>query len=500
MIRRVLIANRGEIAIRVIRACRVAGIESVAVYSDADRHAPHVLAADRASRIGTPPAVESYLNEGAVIDAARAQGADAVHPGYGFLSERAHFARAVEDAGLVFIGPSAEAIERLGSKTGARRLMTAAGVPVVPGEAPADQSDAALEAAVARVGLPALLKPAAGGGGIGMQVVRHASEVVAAVHQARREAAAAFGSSVLYVERLIERPRHVEVQIFADGHGHTVHLFERECSAQRRHQKVVEETPSPAVTPALRERLGAAAVTAARAVGYRNAGTVEFLLEGTGDDARFYFLEINTRLQVEHPITECVVGVDLVLAQLAVANGSSLPWEQHDLRQRGHALECRVYAEDPARGFLPQAGTLLRFHEPAGPGIRVDAGVVQGDDVTVHYDPLLAKLIVWGDTRAQSIARTAEALARFEILGLTTNLTFLRALLGHQAFTSGALDTSFIDRHLQDLVGAAPRLPQTAVAAAAWRAAVEDRGGRHQDAATTDRARDPFDAIRDWRG
>jgi 3-methylcrotonyl-CoA carboxylase alpha subunit len=495
--RRVLVANRGEIALRIVRACRVAGLESVAVYSDADAGAPHVLAADRAARIGPAPAVDSYLNVEALLHAAATHRADAVHPGYGFLSERSHFARAVETAGLIFIGPPATAIERLGSKTGARTLMQAAEVPVVPGETSADQSDAALMAAARRVGCPLLVKPAAGGGGIGMKAVRDLADLPAALAQARREATAAFGNGTLYVERLIERPRHVEVQVFGDRHGQLVHLFERECSAQRRHQKVVEETPCPAVTPALRARLGAAAVAAAAAAGYQNAGTVEFLLEGEGDDARFYFLEINTRLQVEHPITECVVGVDLVQAQFAVAAGAPLPWRQQDLDQRGHAIECRVYAEDPSRGFLPQAGALLRYREPAGPGIRVDAGVVEGGHVSVYYDPLLAKLIVWGATRPEAIARMREALSRFEILGLTTNLPFLSALVADEAFQAGQLDTGFIDRELPRL--AAPRpLPVEAVAAAAWRATQ----GSAAPAATATPAQqfDPFDTIRGWRG
>jgi acetyl/propionyl-CoA carboxylase alpha subunit len=500
MIRRVLVANRGEIALRVIRACRVAGIESVAAYSDADVRAPFVLAADAAVRLGPPPAADSYLNVAALVDAARASGADAVHPGYGFLSERAHFARAIEEAGLTFVGPPAAAIERLGSKTGARRLMESAGVPVVPGETPEDQGDDALTAAANRIGCPLLVKPAAGGGGIGMKAVRAPAELPAALAQARREATAAFGNGRLYLERLIERPRHVEVQIFGDRHGALVHLFERECSAQRRHQKVIEETPCPALTPSLRGRIGAAAVAAARAAGYQNAGTVEFLLEGDGDDARFYFLEINTRLQVEHPITECVVGVDLVQAQLAVAGGAPLPWRQEDLSQRGHAIECRVYAEDPGRGFLPQAGPLLRYREPAGPGVRVDAGVVEGGEVPVFYDPLLAKLIVWGATRPEAIARTREALSRFEVLGVTTNLAFLQALLGDDAFVTGRLDTGFIDRELPRLV-VAPAPPPAALAVAAWLAATGTATSTGASAPGADRpSRDPFDTIRGWRG
>jgi acetyl/propionyl-CoA carboxylase alpha subunit len=496
MMRRVLVANRGEIALRIIRACRVAGLESVAVYSDADAGAPHVLAADRAARLGPAPPADSYLNLKALLQAAADHGADAVHPGYGFLSERAHFAAAVEAAGLTFIGPPAAAIERLGSKTGARALMQAAGVPVVPGETPADQSDGALTAAATRVGCPLLIKPAAGGGGIGMKVVRDLADLPAAGAQARREATAAFGDGRLYVERLVERPRHVEVQVFGDRHGRLVHLFERECSAQRRHQKVIEETPCPAVTPALRARMGAAAVAAAAAAGYQNAGTVEFLLEGEGDDAPFYFLEINTRLQVEHPITECVVGVDLVQAQFAVAAGAPLPWRQDELAQRGHAIECRVYAEDPSRGFLPQAGPLLRYREPAGPGIRIDAGVVEGGEVSVYYDPLLAKLIVWGATRAEAIARMREALSRFEILGLATNLPFLSALIADDTFVAGRLDTGFIDRELPRLT-APRRLPAEAVAAAAWLATTTRVA---PPGATPTPQFDPFDTIRGWRG
>jgi acetyl-CoA carboxylase biotin carboxylase subunit len=497
VIRRVLIANRGEIAVRVIRACRAAGVGTVAVYSDADADAPHVTAADRAVRLGPPPAAESYLNVGALIDAARQTGADAVHPGYGFLSERAHFAQAVEEAGLVFIGPSADAITRLGSKTGARRLMEAAGVPVVPGATPDDQSDAALTAAATALGMPLLVKPASGGGGIGMKTVRSLDELATALPQARREAQAAFGNPALYLERLVERPRHIEVQILADAQGTTVHLFERECSAQRRHQKVVEETPSPAVTPAVRARIGAAAVRAAETVGYRNAGTVEFLLEGDGDEARFYFLEINTRLQVEHPITECVVGVDLVRAQLAIAAGQPLPWRQDDLSQRGHAVECRIYAEDPAQDFLPQAGPLLRYREPSGPGIRVDSGVVEGGAVSVYYDPLLAKLITWGESRAESLARAVEALSRFEILGLRTNVAFCAAILQHPDFVAGRIDTGFLARELAGLTAPPPLAPEVA-AAAAWHAA---RGGSAVAGAPSRVAAvDPFDTLRGWRG
>ncbi|MBW8896366.1 MAG: ATP-grasp domain-containing protein, partial [Acidobacteria bacterium] len=348
-IKRLLIANRGEIALRIIRACRELGIETVAVHSDADAGAPYATAADRAIRIGPPPASESYLSIPKILAAARSSGADAIHPGYGFLSENAAFAAACGGAGLIFVGPPADAIAKMGSKIEARRIAASAGVPVVPGETPADQSDAGIRAAIDRIGVPALIKASAGGGGKGMRTVRDPQAIDESIQAARREAQAAFGDGTLYVERLVDRPRHVEVQVFADAHGHTVHLFERDCSTQRRHQKVVEESPSPVVTPVLREQMTKAAVAAARAVGYVNAGTIEFLVDGPA----FYFLEMNTRLQVEHPVTEQVTGVDLMRAQLLVAGGAPLPWTQADILQRGHAIEARVYAEDPAQNFLP---------------------------------------------------------------------------------------------------------------------------------------------------
>ncbi len=395
MIRRVLVANRGEIALRVIRACDELDIESVAVYSEADRGAPFVRAASRAMLLGPAPSAESYLSIPKIVAAAREAGADAVHPGYGFLAENPAMAAACEEAGLLFIGPPADVIARMGSKIEARRLMQRAGIPVVPGEAPDDQSDGALADAARRAGYPVLVKASAGGGGKGMRVVRTESELADALAGARHEAGSAFGDATLYVERLIMRPRHVEIQLMADHHGHVVHLFERDCSVQRRHQKIVEETPSPILTPAMRAKMGSAAVAAAQAAGYRNAGTVEFLVEGQGDQARFYFLEMNTRLQVEHPITECVVGVDLVRAQILVAAGEPLPWRQEDLAQRGHAIECRICAEDPAQGFLPQAGRLVVYRQPVRPGIRIDSGVEEGGEVPVYYDSLMAKLIAY---------------------------------------------------------------------------------------------------------
>jgi acetyl-CoA carboxylase biotin carboxylase subunit len=465
-IRRVLIANRGEIAVRIVRACREARIESVAVYSDADARAVHVRAADRAVRIGPPSASESYLSIPALIDAARASGADAVHPGYGFLSERAAFARACAEAGLIFVGPPADVIEKMGSKIEARELMRAAGVPIVPGETPRDQSDDGVRRAAREIGYPVLVKASAGGGGKGMRVVGGDGEAVESIAAARREAAAAFGDGTLYVERLIARPRHVEIQVLADEHRNVVHLFERECSLQRRHQKIVEESPSTALTPALRAAMGEAAVAAARAAGYRNAGTIEFLLEGDGNAAHFYFLEMNTRLQVEHPVTEAVTGVDLVRAQLEVAQGGTLPWTQEAMSQRGHAIECRVYAEDPANGFLPQAGPLLLYREPRAPGIRVDGGVEEGGEVPVNYDPLLAKLIAHAATRERAIDRAVAALRDYPVLGIRTNVAFLVRLLDHPAFRAGDLHTSFVDQHLEALIRV-PDPPPAAIAAAA---------------------------------
>ena len=435
-----------------------------------------------------------------MIQAALDTGAQAVHPGYGFLSENAAFAQACVDAGLIFVGPPADVIARMGSKIAARRLMEGHGVPVVPGAAPEEQSDASLRRAVESVGYPALVKPSAGGGGIGMRIVRTPADAAQALVGARREAASAFGDPTLYVERLIERPRHIEIQVLADDHGRVVHLFERECSLQRRHQKVIEESPSPALTPALRARMGEAAVAAARAAGYRNAGTIEFLVEGAGDDAHFYFLEMNTRLQVEHPVTEAVTGVDLVQAQLRVAAGEPLGWTQESLTQRGHAIECRVYAEDPAQGFLPQAGPLLLYREPRGPGVRVDSGVIEGGDVSVHYDPMLAKVIVQAETRAGAIARASAALREFPVLGIRTNLAYLRALLAHPSFVTGELDTGLLDRETPAIVAAIAeaRVPDSALAAAASDFLVRAEAP-HVGPAVEHQATDPWDRPGAWK-
>ena len=466
------------------------GIETTAVYSDVDAGARHARAADFAVHLR-----EGYLNVGALIDAARATGADAVHPGYGFLSENAGFADACARAGLVFVGPPAEAIARMGSKIGARQLMEKAGVPVVPGRTPEDQSDRGIEAAARALGFPVLVKASAGGGGKGMRIATEPDVLREAVPAARREAVAAFGDGTLYVERLIARPRHIEVQIFADAHGNVIHLFERECSLQRRHQKIVEESPSPALTESVRRRMGEAAVAAARTAGYQNAGTIEFLVEGIGDQAKFYFLEMNTRLQVEHPVTEAVTGTDLVRAQLRVAMGETLPWSQDALSQRGHAIECRIYAEDPAHDFLPQAGVLRIYREPAGPGIRIDSGVEEGAAVPVQYDPMLAKLIAAGETRDAAIARASTALRAFPILGVRTNVSFLIRILEHEDFRAGRLHTGFVDEHLDDLLRRED--PPAAVLAAA---AAFDGGKTARPATGSADApvADPWTVLKSW--
>jgi acetyl-CoA/propionyl-CoA carboxylase biotin carboxyl carrier protein len=508
MFQRILIANRGEIAVRVIRACRELGIASVAVYSDADARAPHVLLADRAVRIGPAPPAESYLSSGAILKAARDTGADAIHPGYGFLSENAGFASACAGAGVVFIGPPARVIEQLGSKIAARQLAQNASVPIVPGETPADQSNEAIAAAARRVGLPVLLKPSAGGGGIGMKDVRDERALIPAIEQARREATSSFGDGTLYVERRVERPRHVEIQVLADDHGNVVHLFERECSIQRRHQKIIEETPSTALTPALRQRMGEAAVALARGAGYRNAGTVEFLLEGSGDAAAFYFLEVNTRLQVEHPVTEQVTGVDLVHAQIAVAAGNRLPWSQGSLTQRGHAIEVRVYAEDAAASDLPQAGPLLLYREPSMPGIRVDAGVAEGGEIGIHYDPMIAKLIASGETRDIARRRAVEALRDYPILGIRTNVSFLIELLEHPRFIAGDIDIRFLDTEgaaLRARIGDTTTPPEVVDVAAAARLRPSSFGAQAEPGADVSvdarRAKaDPWATLRGFRG
>jgi 3-methylcrotonyl-CoA carboxylase alpha subunit len=451
MFDKILVANRGEIACRVIRTAQRMGIRTVAVYSDADEGARHVAMADEAFRIGPPPARESYLRAGAIIEAARRSGARAIHPGYGFLSENAEFAEACAAAGIAFIGPPPAAIRAMGSKSAAKRIMEEAGVPLVPGYHGEDQSPERLAREAERIGFPVLVKATAGGGGKGMRAVADADAFPDALAGARREALASFGDDRVLLERYLGRPRHVEVQVFADTLGNAVHLFERDCSIQRRHQKVLEEAPAPGLAPATREEMGRAAVAAARAIGYVGAGTVEFLLD---EDGRFYFMEMNTRLQVEHPVTEMITGQDLVEWQLRVAAGEPLPLPQEALAITGHAIEARVYAEDPARDYLPSIGELAYLRAPReSTHVRVDTGVREGDSVTVHYDPMIAKLIVWDTTREAAVRRLRSALAEFQVVGVTTNLALLGAVAAHPAYAAAELDTRFLDRHRDDLVG-----------------------------------------------
>ncbi|MDB4968957.1 MAG: Carbamoyl-phosphate synthase chain ATP-binding protein [Myxococcales bacterium] len=446
-IKKILIANRGEIAVRVMRACRELGIKTVAIYSDADRGALHVRTADEAYPVGPPPARESYLDMAKVLDAAKKSGADAIHPGYGFLSEKADFARACAAAGVTFIGPPADAIDAMGDKTRARQKMMAAGVPVVPGDnGPTGRgfpsAEAALESA-RKIGLPVMLKASAGGGGKGMRLVEDEKKFIAAYQGAQREAQSAFGDDAVYLEKAVIRPRHVEIQVFADAHGNTVHLFERDCSIQRRHQKVIEEAPSPAVTPELRAKMGAVAVKAAAAVNYVGAGTCEFLLS---EDGNFYFLEMNTRLQVEHPVTEMITQRDLVRLQIAIASGEKLPFKQEDLKVHGAAIECRIYAEDPIK-FLPSPGKILQYRQPTGPYVRDDSGVYEGAEISVFYDPMISKLITWGATRAEAIERMERALKEYRVGGIKTNLAFHRRVLREPDFRAGKYSTAYIEAH-----------------------------------------------------
>ncbi|HET9551729.1 MAG TPA: acetyl-CoA carboxylase biotin carboxylase subunit [Anaeromyxobacteraceae bacterium] len=471
-IRKVLVANRGEIAVRVMRTCQEMGIATVAVYSDADRGALHVRRADEAVHLGPSPARESYLVVDKVIDAARKTGADAVHPGYGFLSERPELPRALEKAGLAFVGPPAAAMEVMGVKTSARAAMQAAGVPVVPGSPGTLDGEAEALAAAAALGFPVMIKAAAGGGGKGMKRCERPEDLGKLWASAKRESAAAFGDDRLYLEKALDRPRHVEVQIFCDDHGGALWLGERECSVQRRHQKVVEESPSPLLDEPLRQAMGEVAVTAARAVGYRGAGTVEFLVDA---ERRFYFLEMNTRLQVEHPVTEMVTGLDLVRLQLEVAQGLPLP-AQGDVVRRGHAVEARVYAEDPARGFLPSPGKITYLRLPGGPGVREDGGVYTGWVVPPYYDPLLSKLVAWAPTREQAIARLRRALSEYTLHGIATNVSYLAAVLDHPAFRAGDYDTGFCARYEKELLRRPdPSLEEVALIAAAVEAQKRDQ-------------------------
>ncbi len=466
-LKKCLIANRGEIAVRIIRACKEVGIATVAVYSEADARAKHVRLADVAVPIGEASPTASYLNIAQLIAVAQDTNCDCVHPGYGFLSESEAFARAVMDAGRVWVGPAPETIALMGVKTEARARMQNAGVPLVPGFQP-DNADTVTDddfiSAAETIGYPLMVKAAGGGGGKGIRVVDDPSTLKDALASARREAQNAFGDARVFLEKYIEHARHIEVQIIADTHGNTLHLYERECSTQRRHQKIIEESPSPLLDDATRRAICDSAVTAAEAVGYVNAGTVEFIATPAGD---FYFLEMNTRLQVEHPVTEMVTGVDLVQAQFAVAGGQALPFTQAEIAQHGHAIECRIYAEDAHNNFLPAIGTVHRFSPPEGAGIRMDSGLQSGDDITIHYDPMIGKLITHGRTRDDAINRMRYALQAMVLLGTTTNVDFLLALLETDAFLNGTVDTGFVDAHLHSLLPDASELPDVALLAAA---------------------------------
>ncbi len=462
--KKVLVANRGEIAVRIIRACREMGIETVAIYSEADRLALHVRQADEAYLVGPAPSRESYLRIDRVLEVAQRAGAEAIHPGYGFLAENAAFARACEEGGVAFIGPRSESIALMGEKTSARREAVAAGIPVVPGtlEPLADEPAIAREAK--RIGFPLMLKAAAGGGGKGLRLVLRPEDLLSAAARARSEAKSAFGDDRVYIEKAILRPRHIEIQVLADTHGNVVHLFERECSIQRRHQKVIEESPSPLVTPELRDRMGSLAVSLVRRVGYVNAGTLEFLVDQGKNP---YFLEMNTRLQVEHPVTEMVTGEDLVKLQIRIAQGEKLPFRQEDLRQRGHAIECRVYAEDPDQGFLPSPGRILALRPPGGPGVRDDSGVYEGYEVPIHYDPLISKLVAYGYSRRDAILRMRRAVSEYKVLGIKTTLPFFQRVLHHPAFMAGDFDTSFVEKAFAEADRRRDRPVAVAVAAAA---------------------------------
>lgn len=464
MLKKILVANRGEIAVRVIRACHDLGISAAAVYSDVDRAALHVLKADEAFRIGPAPASESYLNIASILEAAKRCGADAIHPGYGFLSENPRFVRACDEAGIKFIGPRASAMEAMGSKTRARQNMEKAGVPFVPGTSRGLASLVELSEAASRLGYPVMLKAAAGGGGKGMRLVNTGEELSSAFDAARSEAQRAFGDDEVYLEKAITNPRHIEVQVLADEHGNTVYLGERDCSIQRRHQKVLEEAPSPAVNREMRQRMGEVAVRAAQAVGYTNAGTIEFLADQAGN---FYFLEMNTRLQVEHPVTELITGLDLVQLQIRIAEGEALPFTQDDVSIRGHAIESRIYAEDPANNYFPSPGRITNLQEPSGPGIRLDSGIYEGWNVPLEYDPLLAKLVAYGDSRGQAMARMRRAIDEYLVGGVKTNLSLFRRILANDDFLQGKSDTGLLSRltNSDDAQGDALK-PQVAAIAA----------------------------------
>ena len=496
--KKILIANRGEIALRIIRACQELGVKTVAVYSDADARAPHVREADEAVNVGPAASSQSYLVGERMIAVAKRTGAEAIHPGYGFLSERAWFARAVREAGLVFIGPPAEAIEAMGSKTAARQLAIAAGVPVVPGTTEALRDAAEAVSVAESFGFPVLLKAAAGGGGKGMRIVRSREEIADALASAKREALSAFGDDAVYVEKYIEGPRHVEIQILADSHGNVLHLGERECSVQRRHQKMIEEAPSVAVSPELRARMGETAVAAARAAGYVNAGTCEFLLDRSG---AYYFLEMNTRIQVEHPVTELVMGIDLVQWQIRIAAGARLPFVQKAFTPRGWAIECRITSEDFSNGFLPSTGHIDYLHVPSGPGVRWDGGIEAGSDIGLYYDPMLAKLIVHAPTRMLAIARMRRALLELTIDGIETSRGFHVRVLDHPEFQSGNISIQWLEQTLPALTAPAsdPAALRLAALAAAMLTHEERMNGRGGTTAVAMHAPDAATTVPDGR-
>ncbi|MEO5565619.1 MAG: biotin carboxylase N-terminal domain-containing protein [Luteimonas sp.] len=498
MFTRILIANRGEIACRVIRTCKRLGIQTVAVFSEADADAQHVRLADEAFPIGGPRPQESYLRGDAIVAVALQSGAQAIHPGYGFLSENADFADAVEAAGLVFIGPKASSMRRMGSKAGAKDLMAAAGVPVVPGYTGEDQSPQLLASEAARIGYPLMIKAAHGGGGKGMRIVHAADEFLSHLESCQREAASAFGRDRVLLERYVQSPRHIEIQVFGDSHGNAIHLNERECSAQRRYQKVLEESPSPFLTPPMRAAMGAAAVQAAHAIDYANAGTVEFIV---APDGSFFFMEINTRLQVEHPVTEMTTGLDLVEWQLRVANGEPLPLVQEQVPQLGHAIEVRLYAEDPEAGFLPGSGTLRRLRLPRPSAqVRIDSGVVEGDSVSIFYDPMIAKLIVHDADRAKALARMRDALAQCDVVGPKSNIAFLETLVRHPAIVDARIDTGYLDRHLDEFVpDPEATISNLALAAAATAQLLLQEQAQLASAASSSDPTSPWARADGWR-
>ena len=495
-IKKILIANRGEIAVRIIRACRELNIPTVAVYSDPDALSLAVALADEAVELGPAPPLESYLNMERLIAAAKATGCDAVHPGYGFLAENAQFARLCRENALIFIGPSPEVIGKVGDKLIARRMMEAAEIPIIPGLELASKKEADLSAAARQIGFPLMVKASAGGGGKGMRIVRKAEELSAAVAAGSREARKAFGDETVYLEKFIENPRHIEFQVLADQQENIIHLFERECSIQRRHQKIIEETPSPFLNEDLRRQMGETACRVMEAVGYDNAGTVEFLMDA---DQNYYFLEVNARIQVEHPVTELVTGVDLVKEQIRIAGGEPLKLSQEQVFQRGHAIECRIYAEDPENSFFPSIGHLLYVEEPVGPGIRCDSGIRTGMEITHHYDPILSKLIAFADSREQAVQKMLAALQDYVILGIKTSLPFLRAVIDHPQFQTGDIDTHFIARNFSDWREEFPESDrQTALVAAALLGEMPEKPRAVSGAAS--RIPSPWQSLGKWQG